>query len=277
MRSYLFPVVLRLGCCNKNTTGWVAYKQKKMTSHSSGSWKSEIRAPMKSSQGPFFRLSVCSLLSPVQLCSLPGSSVHRILQARILEWVAIPFSRGSFRPRDQTHVSCIAGRCFTIWAIREAICRQQKHCYRGCGQLMIPCSFTDTFSNPHWGPHCRAEEGPVIKMIEWKFVLLVLKHKIISRGHLCKPMRPEIHTCWLKNRQLYSSKNHTIIFTLRFHISTKNKATQCSSYLSVLHSSIGYHPLFQPPIQSQEPGAEIWLLLSSRNWAFKWSFALWEM
>ena len=148
---------------------------------------------------------------------------------------------------------------------------------RGCGQFLIPCSVTDTFSNPHWGPHCRAEEGPVIKMIEWKFVLLILKHKIISRGHLCKPMRPEIHTCCLKNRQLYSSKNHTIIFTLRFNISTKNKATQCSSYLSVFHSNTGYHPLFQPPIQSQGAGAEIWLLLSSRNWAFKWSFALWEM
>ena len=47
---------------------------------------------------------------------LPGSSVHGISQARIMEWVAIPFSRGSFWPRDQTQVSCIAGRCFTIWS-----------------------------------------------------------------------------------------------------------------------------------------------------------------
>ena len=45
---------------------------------------------------------------------LPGSSVHGILQARILEWVAISFSRGSSRPRDGTQVSCIAGRLFTI-------------------------------------------------------------------------------------------------------------------------------------------------------------------
>jgi len=42
--------------------------------------------------------------------SPPGSSVHRVLQARILEWVAIPFSRGSSQPRDQTQVSYIAGR-----------------------------------------------------------------------------------------------------------------------------------------------------------------------
>ena len=44
----------------------------------------------------------------------PGSSVHGILQARILEWVAILFSSGSSQPRDQTPVSCIAGRFFTI-------------------------------------------------------------------------------------------------------------------------------------------------------------------
>ena len=44
--------------------------------------------------------------------SLPGSSVHGILQARVLEWVAIFFSRGSFWPRDWTRVSCLAGRPF---------------------------------------------------------------------------------------------------------------------------------------------------------------------
>ena len=49
----------------------------------------------------------------------PGSSVHGILQARILEWVAIPFSKGSFRPRDQTQVSCMEGRFFIVWATRE--------------------------------------------------------------------------------------------------------------------------------------------------------------
>ena len=46
-------------------------------------------------------------------CSPPGSSIHGILQARILEWVALSFSRGSSRPRDRTHISCIAGGFFT--------------------------------------------------------------------------------------------------------------------------------------------------------------------
>ena len=51
-------------------------------------------------------------------CSLPDSSVHGINQARILEWVAISFSRGSSKPRDQIQVSCTAGRLFTVWATR---------------------------------------------------------------------------------------------------------------------------------------------------------------
>ena len=52
-------------------------------------------------------------------CRPPGSSVHRILQARILEWVAIPFSRGSSWPRGWIWVSCITGRFFTIWATKK--------------------------------------------------------------------------------------------------------------------------------------------------------------
>ena len=54
-------------------------------------------------------------------CSLAGSSVHGILQARKFEWVAIPFSRGSSQTQDWTQVSCIADRFFTAWATREAL------------------------------------------------------------------------------------------------------------------------------------------------------------
>ena len=57
--------------------------------------------------------SCTTLCDPID-CSPPGSSNHGILQARILEWVAISFSRGSSRPRDSTHVSHIAGRCFNL-------------------------------------------------------------------------------------------------------------------------------------------------------------------
>ena len=57
-----------------------------------------------------------NLLSHVQLCNAMDYTVHGILQVRILEWVAFPFSRGSSQPRDQTQVSHIAGGFFTSWA-----------------------------------------------------------------------------------------------------------------------------------------------------------------
>ena len=64
-------------------------------------------------------------LSHVWLYATPFHTVYEILQARILEWVAIPFSRGSSQPKDRTQVSCIAGGFFTTcWATREAHCLQ---------------------------------------------------------------------------------------------------------------------------------------------------------
>ena len=60
----------------------------------------------------FSRSGVSGSWDPVD-CSPPGSSIHGILQARRLEWVAISFSRASSQPRNQTWVSCIAGRFFT--------------------------------------------------------------------------------------------------------------------------------------------------------------------
>ena len=54
----------------------------------------------------------CLTLCNPKACSPSGSPVHVIFQARILEWVAIPFSRGSSQLRDQTQVSCIAGGFF---------------------------------------------------------------------------------------------------------------------------------------------------------------------
>ena len=61
-----------------------------------------------------------TLWEPMDCCP-SDSSVLRILQVRILEWVAISFSRGSFWLSDQTQVSCIAGRFFTVWATGKAL------------------------------------------------------------------------------------------------------------------------------------------------------------
>ena len=72
-----------------------------------------------------YSLQSCPTLCNPMDCSLPGSSVHGILQARILEWVAVPSSRGSSLPRDQTHISymspAFAGKFFTTSATWEAL------------------------------------------------------------------------------------------------------------------------------------------------------------
>ena len=62
----------------------------------------------------------CPTLCDPMDCSLPGLSVRGIFQARVLEWAAVSFSRGSSQPRDRTQVSCVADRHFTVWATREA-------------------------------------------------------------------------------------------------------------------------------------------------------------
>ena len=73
---------------------------------------------------------MCQMVCDPMDCSPPGSSAHEILQARILEWVAISFSRGSSQPRDQTRVSCIAGGFFTDWGTREVLRAKIRSKYR---------------------------------------------------------------------------------------------------------------------------------------------------
>ena len=84
--------------------------------------------------------SCLTLCNPID-CSLPGSSVHGILQAIILVWVAMPFSRGTSWPMNWTMVSCIAGR-FHIWATREA-CNRICFCYSVTQSSMTPCDPMD--------------------------------------------------------------------------------------------------------------------------------------
>ena len=73
-----------------------------------------VHAPCTQHQSESESLSRVRLFAtPWTIYSLPGFSVYGLLQARILEWVAFPFSRGSSQPRDQTQVCCIAGEFFT--------------------------------------------------------------------------------------------------------------------------------------------------------------------
>ena len=82
-----------------------------------------LPADSVSSLFPFIWVLPHSLVKVAQscptLCNHMDYTVHGILQAIILEWVAIPSSRGSSQPRDRTQVPCIAGRFFTNWATRE--------------------------------------------------------------------------------------------------------------------------------------------------------------
>ena len=75
-----------------------------------GQFSSLVRERKGESEVALLCLTICDPMD----CSPRGSSVLGILQARILEWVAISFSRGSSQPRDRTQVSCIAGRFFTV-------------------------------------------------------------------------------------------------------------------------------------------------------------------
>ena len=84
----------------------------------------------------------CPTLWDPMDCSLPGSSLHGILQARVLEWVAISFSRGSSQPRDRTQVSRIPGRCFNLWATREGLrqpCVQQAYRHHFSNSICSLC------------------------------------------------------------------------------------------------------------------------------------------
>ena len=92
----------------------------------------------------------CPTLCDPRDCSLPGSSVHGIFQARILEWVVISFSRSS-QPRDRTHASCIGAQILYCWATREAW--HQHYLYlnfpivhkKGAWYSLVPSSLQNLF------------------------------------------------------------------------------------------------------------------------------------
>ena len=80
-------------------------------------------------------LQLCLILCDPMGCSLPGSSVHGILQARTLDWVVLPFSRGSARPRDQTHISYVS--CTGRWALPRHTTQLKSRPTRG-NKVMAP-------------------------------------------------------------------------------------------------------------------------------------------
>ena len=117
-------------------------------------------------------------------CSLPGSSVHGIFQARALEWVAISFSRGSSRPRDWTCVSCIAGRRFTIWATREAPSGKESSCQcRDMGSIMP------------WSNRVHEPQRLGLCSRAWELQLLVPR-AVTTEAHVPRAWAPHQEKSW---------------------------------------------------------------------------------
>ena len=84
------------------------------------SWATKETRTSKIVRNCWWKVKMKVIESCPTLCNPMDYTIHVILQTRILEWVAVPFSRGSSQSRDWTQVSCIAGRFFTSWATREA-------------------------------------------------------------------------------------------------------------------------------------------------------------
>ena len=102
-------------------------------------WLSLLLEALKTWKWKLIALLCLTLCDPMD-GSPPGSSVHGILQARILEWVTIFFSKGSSWPRDWTQVSCIAVRFFTLWATREAVdSLERSHSFLDCMEDLLGC------------------------------------------------------------------------------------------------------------------------------------------
>ena len=119
-----FKMMMLLKCCTQYASKFGKLSSAHRTGKCQFSFQSQRKAmpknvKSKESERSEVTQSCPTLCDPMDY-SLPGSSIHGIFQARVLEWVAISFSRGSLWPRDQTQVSHIAGRHFTIWASREA-------------------------------------------------------------------------------------------------------------------------------------------------------------
>ena len=95
----------------QSSNGVAGYQRRNLSHHSRKVRESESEVAQ-----------LCLTLCNPMDCSLSGSSVHGTFQARVLEWIAISFSRGSSRAKNWTRVSRIAGRRFTIWATRDQIC-----------------------------------------------------------------------------------------------------------------------------------------------------------
>ena len=142
--------------------------------------------------------SCLTLCNPMN-CSLPGYSVHGIVQSRILEWVDIPFSRGSFQPRDQTQISCITARFFTIWATREV---QSNPNIPLIVEKFVAYS-QNTTQQQKWMNYSYAQHRRIVKTIFWEkrqtqkitYMLIPFKALKLIKANYCLRMHACMEHC----------------------------------------------------------------------------------
>ena len=134
------------------------------------------------------RVSHSVVSDPLQLHELSSSSVHGISQARILEWVAICFSRGSSQPRDWTWVFCAAGRFFTSWATREVLltCKFYPYIPQNCGKAR-DLSLGKSLQGPWWE---NLSTHNIFWLHPWPWVLKSAK------GSSSGDRKAERNNCW---------------------------------------------------------------------------------
>ena len=175
----------------------------------------------------------CPTLWDTMDWSPPGSSVYGILQARKLELVAIPFSRGSSWPRDRTRVSRIAGRFFTAWATREV-------CYHTLLGKTPAC------------PRHQHHRGP------WTVALVSCQNHNQWLWCSCLVVGPRLVCMYTCMCAVYTHL-HNCVFTYLFSFNTSQGILMCSQILKPLVSGKGngnplQYPCLGNPMDREEPG-----------------------
>ena len=199
-------------------TEWSQFVSK--ANHSTSQWSKSMPQPLI--------LKKLKLIGSVKTysihCSLLGSSVDRIFQARIQEWVTISFSRGSSWPRDRTWVSCTAGRLFTVWATREVL----KILYRTNSKKKIPFH--------HMGLECKSRKSRDTQnnrqVWPWSTKWRSTKaNRVLSREHaghskpLFQQLKRRLYT-WTSPDGQYQNQIDYVLCSWRWRSSIKSAKTR---------------------------------------------------
>ena len=168
-------------------------------------------------------------------CSLPGSSIPGILQVRILEWIAISCSRGFSWPRDQTQVSCIWGRFFTIWAT---------------GQVLIPVKL---LSIPNAQVPASLERVPSFSLpyLNLNFSLKIIQPhfnfpQVLHFSKMCLHIHPYLQMKYHSDANAFTQLTGCSFLCLHWNLNNLQNTTLNTMYPNNGTFSIVQHTAFNP-------------------------------